>query len=38
MFNSSQAFLQIYLFYMCDNFGWLIRVNAEAMVLLSQKT
>ena len=27
-----------YLFYMCTNFGWLIRVNAEAMLLWNQKT
>ena len=27
-----------YLFYTCTDFGWLIRVNAEAMLLWNQKT
>ena len=36
--QSQSSLVHKYLFYTCPDFGWLIRVNAEAMLLWSQKT
>ena len=38
MFNNSPALYRTIFFYICTTFRWLIRVNAEAMLLWSQKT